>query len=158
MPDDESKELAKEIVSEAMQKLKDSPEHIKVLAVGSEAIIKAIDVGRQAERTRLLKEELERHLEWLAFVQDQMEVRRSDDESKIGRDERMTTEYLTFNMCWQEYLRTHFGLYPTLDSKVVGTGKNQKLWIIVEEYRENKDVQGAIENLRKALKGEGENR
>lgn len=77
-------------------------------------------------------------LEYLAFLQEQMEVRRSEDENKIGRDDRCTTEYLVLTMVWQEFLKIYLGLYPALDGNIFGTGKNNEVWIEVQKYRKKR--------------------
>ncbi len=79
-------------------------------------------------------------LDYLAFLQEQMDYRRSHDETKIGKDERCTTEFMMLNMAWQEYLRIHLGLYPALDSTLFGTGKNQGVWRRVQNYRKLKEA------------------
>lgn len=70
------------------------------------------------------------NLDYLAFIQEQMECRRSKEEGRIGTDERATTEYLILSMCWERYLNLECGIYLSIDNN-----KAKKLWIKVEKYR-----------------------
>lgn len=81
----------------------------------------------------------ELHMDFLGFLQEQMEMRRSTEEGKIGKDERCTTEFLMLNMVWQQHLRIYYGLFPALDaSKPFGSGRNKKMWIKVKKARKTK--------------------
>lgn len=69
-------------------------------------------------------------IEFLSFLQDQMEVRESNEKGKIGRDERCTTEYFILSMCWDEYLKTHLGIFG------MDVQERKECWRLIKAHRD----------------------
>jgi hypothetical protein len=73
---------------------------------------------------------------YLAFLQDQLEIRedgawtKERNGNRHGKDQKLVTEWMILNMCWNEYVRVHLGLYPSLNAK-----EFTALWKQIKKYR-----------------------